>query len=377
MKAIKNGKLVLQDSIIEGKILIYDDFISDIVDRVENISDFDWIDARGCYVAPGFIDIHVHGAYGLNTMDEDREAIGMLSYRLCENGVTAFLPTTITEETAKIYRALEGIRHFMNNTNGARVLGAHLEGPFINSEKKGAQNDKYILKPDFSVFENYMDVLRLVTMAPELDEDFEYIRRVSREHRTVVSMGHTNATYDQAMAAIEAGAKSATHVFNAMSGLGHRSPGVAGAVLDSDIYCELIADKIHVHPALFRILSAIKGDKLILITDSISAACVKHGDYVLGGLKVTVDSDSARLEDGTLAGSILRMNAAVRNIIESTGLPLPQVIRMVSLNPAELLGEANKLGSIQVGKCADITIFDEAIDIKATIVSGKVIYSEI
>jgi N-acetylglucosamine-6-phosphate deacetylase len=200
----------------------------------------------------------------------------------------------------------------------------------------------------------------------------DFLNHMHQHSHICFSIGHSNATYEEAIEAIEAGIKSATHLFNAMSGMNHREPGVVGAVLNSDIYCELIADKIHVHPAMFKLLINVKGsDRIILITDAMRAACMKQGIYELGGQQVTVEKGSARLADGTLAGSVLRLNEAVRNLLENTDISLPQAIAAVSINPARLIGLDGEVGSIEVGKSADIIIFDENIDIKATIIDGK------
>jgi N-acetylglucosamine-6-phosphate deacetylase len=200
----------------------------------------------------------------------------------------------------------------------------------------------------------------------------DFIKNMLKHNQISFSIGHSNADYEGAMEAVEAGIKSATHMFNAMSGLNHRKPGVAAAVLSSDIYCELIADKIHVHPAMFQILVNAKGsDRIILVTDAIRAACMKQGIYDLGGQKVIVEQGAARLSDGTLAGSILHLNEAVKNLWENTDLSLQQVISTVTMNPAKLIGLESEIGSLEVGKKADITIFDENIDIKMTIINGK------
>ena len=373
MKAIVNGKIITRDKVIENKVLMFDDKITAICDGVDGMQDVEVIDARDCYVSPGFIDIHIHGAFDCDAMDGDPEAIETISKGLCQYGVTGFLPTTISLDKESIKRALENIRSAANaKVSGARVLGAHLEGPFINALRKGAHDEEYIMKVDEELIKDYLDIIKIITIAPEIEGHMDFIRVMHQHSPIRFSIGHSNATYEEAMDAIEAGIKSATHIFNAMSGLNHREPGVAAAVLNSDIYCELIADKIHVHPAMFKLLLNTKGsDKLILITDAMRAACMKHGVYSLGGQPVTVEQGAARLSDGTLAGSVLQLKVAVKNLWESTDLPLHQVISTVTINPAKLLGLDNELGSIEAGKKADIIIFDENIDIQATFIEGK------
>lgn len=375
MKAIVNGKIILQNEIIENKVLLFDEKIEAIQSDEECIYDVQLIDAKGCYVSPGFIDIHIHGAFGCDAMDWDKEAIGNISKGLCRYGVTGFLPTTMSMDKESIQRALDNIRNAaQEKVAGARVLGAHLEGPFISLLRKGAHVEQHIIKADNELIKDYLDIIKIITIAPEVEGNMNFIKTMHQHDSISFSIGHSNATYEEAIEAIEAGIKSATHMFNAMTGLGHRDPGVAAAVMNSEIYCELIADKIHVHPAMMKLLVNAKGhDKIILITDSIRAGCMKEGVYELGGQRVTVDKVSARLTDGTLAGSILRLNEAVKNLMDSTELTLEQAIKTVTINPAKLLGLDSEIGSIEIGKRADITIFDENLDIRSTIVAGEII----
>lgn len=374
MKAIVNSKMIIGDDIIENKVLLFDDKIAVIQDAAEEIQDIEVIDAEGCYISPGFIDIHIHGAFGCDAMDLDEGSINTISKGLCKYGVTGFLPTTMSLDKENIQRALRNIRRLAGaKVCGAKVLGAHLEGPFINALRKGAHAEGHIVKADYELIKDYLDIIKIITIAPEVEGNMDFIRGMHRHNHIIFSVGHSNATYEEAMNAIEAGVKSATHIFNAMSGLNHREPGVAAAVLNSDIYCELIADKIHLHPAMFRLLVNAKGsDKLILITDSIRAACMKSGAYDLGGQQVTVENGAVRLLDGTLAGSVLRLKDAVKNLWENTDLSLQQVIRTVTINPAKLIGLDSEIGSLEIGKKADIVIFDNNIDIKATIIDGEI-----
>lgn len=373
MKAIVNGRLILKDRIEDNKVLIFDEKIIAIEDNVSSLLGLEIIDAAGSFVSPGFIDIHMHGAFGYDVMEGSREALDNISKGLIRSGVTGFLPTTITMEWNKISRALENIREYVSTRRiGAKVLGAHLEGPFINPARKGAHDERYIIKPDYEKIKDYIDIIKLITIAPEMDCNLDFIRKASGHKHMSISMGHSDASYEVAMDAIKAGIKSTTHLYNAMSPLNHRNPGVVGAALDSDVYCELIADNIHIHPAIYKIAAAVKGrGKLILITDSINAACMKDGVYDLGGQNVVVQEGSARLSNGTLAGSVLRMNEAVRNFKENTGLSLPEVVRMASLNPAVLLGLDSEIGSIEPGKRADLVIFNENMDILVTIIDGE------
>ncbi|CDF57438.1 N-acetylglucosamine-6-phosphate deacetylase [Thermobrachium celere] len=376
MKAIIGGKLVTKDQILYGKAVIFQDRIVDIVDEdCINKSNFEIINAQGNYVSPGFIDIHVHGLGGYDTMDATFEALDNMSKTAAKCGVTAFLPTTMTMPISDIYRALDNVIKNKDMVSGAKVLGIHLEGPFINKKYKGAQNEKYILKPCFDYIQKYIDVVKIITLAPECDEGFKFIDYLSRNYDVVLSMGHTNTDYNTAVESIKTGITHATHTFNAMSSFNHREPGAVGAVFNTDITCEIIADFVHVHPEAMRLLLKIKGtDKVVLITDSMRAGCMDEGVYDLGGQKVYVDKTSAMLEDGTLAGSILTLNNAVYNVKNKLGINIVDAVKMASLNPAKVIKEDSRIGSIEIGKNADIIIFDEDIDIKLTIINGKIIF---
>ena len=375
-KAIKNGRIILPDKILDGKILLYDEKILGIVETVNPQDEIEWIDAGGNYVSPGFIDIHMHGAFGFDAMDEQEEAIDYISAGICERGVTSYLPATMTMSRERVYKALDNIRRSMGKRGrGARVLGAHMEGPFIHPKRKGAHDETYILKPEVGLIADYLDVIRIITLAPELDEGYKFIHQMQEHPQVVLSIGHSNATFEEAMEAIDAGIRSATHLFNAMPGFHHRDPGVVGAILKTDIFCEVIADNTHIHPAIYSILGKVKGtDRMILITDAMRAACLKSGTYDLGGQTVNVDTHAVRLADGTLAGSILTMNHALRNFLDNTDYDLPAVIHMVSLNPAKLLGLDNEKGSLAVGKDADITILNKDFEVLVTIVEGQLCF---
>ncbi|NBI07021.1 N-acetylglucosamine-6-phosphate deacetylase [Senegalia massiliensis] len=374
MNAIINGKIILEDKILENHVLIYEKKILDIVPNEEfEQKDKKIIDAKDNFVSPGFIDIHIHGSSGCDTMDGDINSINTISETILKNGVTSFLPTTMTMDLESIYNALDTVRESMTKElNGAKVLGAHMEGPFINPKYKGAQKEEYIIKPEYDSIEKYMDVIKLITYAPERDENFNFLENVIKNESTTLSIGHTEASYEQAMEAIKRGASHSTHMFNAMTGLHHRNPGVVGAIMDSDISTEIIADNIHLHNAIYNIAYRLKGpDKLVLITDAMRAACLKSGSYDLGGQEVIVKDNAARLEDGTLAGSVLRLNQAVKNMYDNTELPLYECVKLASLNPSKVININNERGSLEKNKYADIIIFDEQINIINAIVEGE------
>ncbi len=373
MKAIINGKIILNDSIMEQKIILFEDKILDITDDLPDQVEI--IDAKGAYVGAGLIDIHIHGAGGADVMDANDDTIETISQLLVKFGVTSFLPTTMTMSQEKIECALNQIRIGMNgHYKGAKVLGCHLEGPFISETYKGAQNKAFIQKPNMTWIEPFQDVIKLITLAPEVDEGYEFIKAMKLKTDIKLSMGHTSTTFAKAKEAIQLGISHATHTFNGMSGFNHREPGAVGAILMSDVSAELIADKIHVNPEIFEWFYQVKSGNIVLITDSMRAGCMPDGVYDLGGQEVIVENGSARLRTGSLAGSVLTLNKAVRNFYEETTLSLPAVYQLASLNAARSIGVEDCKGSIEIGKDADLVIWDEALEALVTIVEGKIVY---
>ena len=373
MKTLINGRLILPDAdgnfqTVTGKALTFGEKIISIGEIPD---DTELIDAAGAYVAPGFINVHIHGAGGFDTMDDDLTALKNFAEFLPATGVTSFLPTTMTMPLEKIYRALERIRVGKNFSHGAKILGAHVEGPFINPKFKGAQDAENILPADFALIENFADVIKIITVAPEMC-GFEFIDRC-REKNIVVSIGHSAATYETAMAAIDHGAKHVTHLFNAQTGLHHRKPGIVGAALDSSAIVELIADNVHVHPAAQRIVAKCKPrSEIVLITDSLKACGLGEGVTELGGQKVFVTGNLATLSDGTIAGSVATMNSVIKNFRDNTGWNVAACVELATKNPAVELKIFDRLGSLEVGKAADIVLFDDDINIKAAYIGGKI-----
>lgn len=377
MKAIINGRIITRNGVLENKVLVFNETIQRIQEEVP--TDCHIIDAKGMYIAPGLIDVHVHGSCGADTMDQTKEAIEVISTGISKNGVTSFLPTTMTMSQEDIYGALDVIRLCMNQPlKGAKVLGAHMEGPFINAIYKGAQSDKYIMKPNYQFIENYTDVIKLISYAPEMDDNYSFTKEVKEKTDITLSIGHTNADYNQAKEAFNCGCSHVTHLFNAMTPLNHREPGVVGASLTSDVFTELIADTIHVNQQLFQFVLNNKGKhKMVLITDSMRAGCMKDGVYDLGGQAVFVKDGAARLESGNLAGSVLTLNKAVYNFFKKTDITIDEAIHMASLNPATSIGIVNFKGSLEIGKDADISIFDEEMNCYLTIVEGREVYNQL
>lgn len=379
MKGIYNGKILLEDEILENHIIIFDEKIQKIEPYDEGRYEaLELIDAHGNYISPGFIDIHVHGAMGHDVMDGSVDGLKVIGETIVKNGVTSYLPTTMTMPKEAIDGAYKAVKAAMvlNDYKGASPIGLHLEGPFINPAKKGAQNDAYIEKPSVSFVKPYLDLTKIITYAPEMDEDHSFIKGMKKYPQVALSIGHTQGSYEDAQEAINLGVKSFTHLFNAMTGLHHREPGMVGAALTYDVYAELIADKIHVSKHLFQMLMNLKNEKLVLVTDGMSAKCMKSGLYELGGQKVIVDENSARLESGVLAGSILKLNEGVRNMNDNVSQEINRVINLATIYPARLIQEDHIRGSLEVGKTSDIIIFDEGINIKSTFVKGTEVYKE-
>ena len=377
MKAITNGKLILKDRIIEGKTLLYSDVVEGIVDADSLPDGTETIDASGKYVSPGLIDLHIHGYLGKDVCDGKEESIRTIASGIAKNGVTGFLPTTMTVDKQVIRQALEvcrALKEESRNWNGAEILGVHAEGPFINPKKKGAQDAQYVLKPDAAFVREYADIIKEITLAPEMDEDFAAIREIRKCTDVVVSMGHTDADYETAMAATTVGVRHATHLFNAMSAMAHRDPGVVGAALTSDVSVELIVDTFHVNPALYPIVYQLKGDKLCFITDCLPAGGLPDGEYTLGGQRFISKGIECRLPDGTIAGSILKLNEGVWNFYTHSDVPLHECVNCASLNPARAIGADARKGSIEVGKDADFIITDKEFNVEKTIIGGTIRY---
>lgn len=338
------------------------------------------IDANGATLLPGFIDIHAHGGGGFDVMDGDADSLAGMARFFARGGVTAFLATTWTDSREGIQQALQAAASALDMpTGGARLLGAHLEGPYLNAEKCGAQHSAYIRRADPAEALPWLDlnVIRLLSLAPEFPENRWLIEEaVSRG--VTVSVAHSNGSFDQIRSARDLGLSHATHAFNAMSPLHHRQPGVVGAVLSlDDINCELICDLEHVHPAAVEILWRCKGvDRLILISDSVKIAGMPDGRYQFSHQEVEKKDGSVRIcADGSLAGTTLAMNAALRNLMSVTKLPVEALWRTASLNAARAIGVDDSKGSIALGKDADLVLVDDQLNVHMTIVEGQIVYA--
>lgn len=347
-------------------------------ERLEAARRAEELDATGLIVTPGWIDIQLNGGFG-HDFTEDPASIWEVATLLPSLGLTAFLPTIITCPPEKLARA---IRVFRNGPpsgwRGATPLGLHLEGPFLNPAKKGAHNPDYLRKPDSTLASEWThsNGVRLVTLAPELPGAKEVIRLL-RGNGVVVSAGHTTATYDQAQDAFAAGISCGTHIFNAQPVLDHRQPGFAGALLAAPaIFTGLIADGVHVHPAMVRVAWVCKGERLILVTDAVSALGMPPGKYGVGAFEVVVDENSVRLaDDGILAGSNATPERCVRNLATWASCSIGEAAEAMSHSPAQLLGLANK-GRIVRGADADLTLLSAQGRVAATIVAGEILFRD-
>lgn len=333
----------------------------------------------GAVVLPGFIDEHVHGAGGADVMDGSAQSLSVMAQTLAKEGTARFLATTMTQSEENILNAAKAVKQYMSDGgDGAGLLGIHLEGPFISSAQAGAQPEEFISAPDIKLFEKFNSAcggnIKMVTVAPESKGADKFISYL-KENGVTVSIGHTSADYQTAMRAVNCGASSVTHTFNAQTGIHHRDIGVAGAALTCDgLYTELIADKIHVSvPAMSLLYKNKPRGKLVLITDAMRAKGMGEGISELGGQTVIVKDSQARLEDGTLAGSVLKMNEAVKNLIEC-GAEFADAVNCATLNVAKNLHIADKYGSIAVGKRADFTVLDDRFNVLLTIRDGRIIY---
>lgn len=335
------------------------------------------VDLKGMYTAPGLIDLQINGGFGCD-FTRTPATIWKVGEQLAQFGVTAFLPTIVTAPLEVSDQAMKVIKEGRSpNYLGAEPLGLHLEGPFLNPKKKGAHSPLYLQLPAPEKINHWtaQNGVRLVTLAPELPRALELVKKLC-DQGVVVSAGHSMANYAQALSGFEAGIRFGTHIFNAMPAMDHRSPNLSGALLsDPRIRVGIIADGIHVHPAMVKLVwLAKKAGGLTLVSDAMSALGMDLGKYVLGNEEVIVDQTSARLKDGTLAGSILKQNVALRNLIQYCGCSPEEAIRTFTLTPANGLNIQDSYGSLEVGKRSDVVVFDRQFNVQMTIVGGQPVY---
>ena len=382
--AIFTKKVITPERVIpQGVVLIEGKKILEVNKRFTvhfDEREFEIYHCENWTLLPGFIDVHVHGSDGRDVMEGTREAVEVISRFLASHGTTAYLATTVTASPFATLQAVESLgRLIPEETGGARIMGLHLEGPFISEMKRGVHPAEYIRNPSIPTLDEFVkwsnNQIKVITMAPEVPGGLEFIRH-ARSMGILVSMGHSNATFNEAKESIEAGITHATHVFNAMREFNHRDPGILGAVLSDDrIWAELIADGVHVDPMVIEILLRCKGpQKILLVTDAISACGQPDGEYQVGPLRVTVTQGVCRNLEGRLAGSTLTQDRALQNMMRWTKASLAETSFMTSRNPAQSIGIANLKGSIEPGLDADLVLLDDDLNVQMTFCEGRLVY---
>ncbi len=379
MKAFQQANVYLTGSGIVRCNLLFDDTVRSIS---HDTPDAEIIPLpKGAMVLPGFVDVHIHGAGGKDTMDADTDALATISKTLAKEGTTSYLATTMSQTEDAITAALKAVNTYrsMQSDEGARLLGVHLEGPYIALKRAGAQAPEHIFAPNIEQFDRFYEAsgecIRIVTLAPERNGAISLIHHLC-DLSIVPSVGHCDAGYDDIRLAKDAGARSVTHAYNAQSPFHHRDIGTVGcALLFDEMYAELIADTIHVSPPAMRLMVKSKPhDKIVLITDAMRAKGLGDCESELGGQPVTVRGGEARLHGGALAGSVLPMNLAIAHMVKDVGLSLADAVDFATANPAKLIGMYDSIGSIATGKCADFTVIDSDFRVLYTIRGGKIVY---
>lgn len=379
MKGFKNVKVYVENEGIVTTNLAFD---GGIITEIGGKNSFEEISLpENVTVFPAFIDEHIHGAMGCDTMDGSINALSTMANALLKEGTTAFLATTMTQSKENITRALSAVKQYrQQKMDGAEILGVHLEGPYISSKFAGAQPLEYVVNPDVQEFDEYNEAsgnsIKIVTVAPETEGACQFIAHL-KEKGVIASIGHTAAKRCDIEKAVLAGASNVTHTYNAQSPLHHRDIGTVGSALyDDALNCEIICDTIHVSvPAIKLLIKSKPHDKVTLITDAMRAKQMPDGESELGGQKVIVKNGEARLENGALAGSVLKMNVAIKNLVNA-GVGLTDAIDFATKNPAKNLGVYDERGSIKLGKRADFVVLDEDFQVVMTVKDGNVVYAK-
>jgi N-acetylglucosamine-6-phosphate deacetylase len=382
--AIHAGKVITPlEEIPDCIVLVEDSTITAVGREIDVPAGAQRIDARHHICVPGFIDLHIHGAGGHDLMEGSPEAFTTVGRTLAVHGVTSYFPTTVTSAVPTLVESLARLGAFIHRTESmppsdlqAQPLGIHMEGPFINPVRKGVHPVQHIIPPSAELFDSFHEAsggtLRLITMAPEV-EGAEPVVKHAFSRGVRVGMGHTDATWEQAARAADLGIRHVIHMFNAMRPFSHRDPGViAAALLDERISTELIADGVHVLEAPIRLLARMKGpDGILLVSDGLAATGMPDGDYTLGEFEIVVKGPLACNRAGVIAGSVLTLDVAVKNVMRFTGLSLADIVKMVTINQARLMGLANK-GRIAPGADADLVLLTGSLDVAAVCARGRI-----
>lgn len=376
---IKNGTIFTSEGKFQkGHIYICDEIIEKVVytQLTEEVFDGE-IDADELYILPGLVEIHFHGAYGTDFCEATTEAFSKLEEYQMQQGITTVFPATMTLDESDLQRILQKAGEYVHGYGKDVIKGITMEGPFLSEAKRGAQNKAYLRKPDVDFYHKMQqasgNLIKQVAVAPEKDVDMTFISEVSKE--VTVSVAHSTANYEMALNAFNAGANHVTHLFNGMNPFLHREPGIVGAALDNgNVFVELIGDGLHIHPAVIRAMFQLFGaEHICLISDSLSAAGMPDGDYILGGQKVLKKQDMATLEDGTLAGSVCNLYECLKKTVLEMQIPLEKAILACTKTPAKSLCMDDKCGILEEGRKADILILDKSLDIKFVIKNGVLI----
>jgi N-acetylglucosamine-6-phosphate deacetylase len=400
---ITNGTVITPlREIPDGAVAFEHGLITEVgpADQVTAVHGGRILDVKGAYVSPGFIDLHLHGAWGGDVMSASAKDLEMMSSGLVKGGVTSFMPTTLSGPLSEIVNAVQCIETAIKKgTSGAKILGAHLEGPYVNQKQSGAQNPRYIINPkpeDYLPLLDRYTCIKRISAAPEIPGGYQLGQELQKRG-IVAAIAHSDATYQEVLKAVESGYTHATHVYSGMSGLqrvnAYRVSGVIESVLLLDeLTTEMIADGHHLPPSLMKLVLKSKGlDKVCLVTDSMAAAGLGPGHYQLGGLEVVVEADIpeafeiptqannyvAKLADrSAFASSVATMDQLVRNMVKLVGLNILEAVKLVTFNPARFQGLDHKLGILAKGKEADLVIFDRDLNIQATFVNGALVYKK-
>ncbi|EAC2547822.1 N-acetylglucosamine-6-phosphate deacetylase [Listeria monocytogenes] len=378
MTIIKNVKVCKDNELIDMSVVTEGHLIKEVLPKnkiiAEEYSEEAIFDGNGGLLIPGMIDVHIHGAKNYDMMDGSTESIQAVSMACAETGCTSFLVTSVSSSLEDLIQMIRQTKKVIGKEKGAKIAGIHLEGPYLNIEKKGMQNPAHLRHPDLKemkkIFDEADGLIKMVTIAPELPGGIELIDFL-KKRGVVVAIAHSNATYEEAQDAFEKGASHITHCFNAMPAIHHRAPGLVAAALENDsISVQAIVDGVHLHPGIVRLIHKIKGpDKMVLTTDALQAMGVGDGEYIFGGHQVTVTEGVARLQDGTLASSTVTMNKSLR-LSNEFGINLQDTIQMATSTPADILGMKN-LGRIEKGYSADLVLLDKKFEVLSTWINGE------